>query len=51
MLRRRATDARRGDIFTGEACVDLRPASLCSSALIGESDMDLSVRISILHEM
>ena len=48
MLRRRATDARKGDILTGEDWADLCPASLCSSALTGESDIDLSVRISIL---
>ena len=47
MLRRRATDARRGDIFAGEDCADLCPALLRSS-LTGESDTDLSVRISIL---
>ena len=48
MLRRRATDARRGDIFAGEDCADVCPASLRSS-LTGESDTDLSVRISILR--
>ena len=47
---RRAAGALRGLIVSGEHCSALCPASPpCSSVLTGESAIDLSVRISILH--